>query len=190
MKKKENNRIEYKQELTSDVDIEKEVIAFLNTLEGGFIFIGIDKTGKPVGVPDIDGVSIPRNKELMRIYNDLELVEQLGTGVSRILEHYGKECFRFSENFTRIIFPAIEEAATTVTPPVTPPVEQLTSVMTGEHNRSDLQVKLGLSDKKYFIKSYLQPALEQGFIEMTIPDKPNSSKQKYRLTEKGKTIKT
>ena len=50
MKLKENNRIEYKQELTPEVDIEKEVIAFLNTIEGGFVFIGIDKTGKPVEI--------------------------------------------------------------------------------------------------------------------------------------------
>ena len=56
-----------------------------------------------------DGVSIPRNKELMRIYNDLELVEQLGTGVGRILETYGRECFRFTENFTRITVPIEEE---------------------------------------------------------------------------------
>ena len=31
-----------------------------------------------------DGYSIPRNKELMRVYKDLEMVEQLGTGVARI----------------------------------------------------------------------------------------------------------
>jgi ATP-dependent DNA helicase RecG len=50
----ETNRIEYKQELNSDVDIEKEVIAFLNYHEGGIIYIGIDKQGKVVGVSDID----------------------------------------------------------------------------------------------------------------------------------------
>ncbi len=33
----ETNRIEYKRELTSELDIEKEVVAFLNYKEGGYI---------------------------------------------------------------------------------------------------------------------------------------------------------
>jgi len=32
----------------------------------------------------------------------------------------------------------------------------------------------------------LKPAMEQGLLEMTIPDKPNSPLQKYRLTQKGR----
>lgn len=66
-----------------------------------------------------DGYSIPRNKELMRIYKDLEMVEQLGSGIPRILETYGKECFHFSENFLRMVFPAVEK----VTPQATSQVE-------------------------------------------------------------------
>ena len=49
----ETNRVEYKRELIDD--LEKEAIAFLNYHEGGVIYIGIDKTGKAVGVSDIDG---------------------------------------------------------------------------------------------------------------------------------------
>ncbi|MCK4956905.1 MAG: transcriptional regulator, partial [Candidatus Cloacimonetes bacterium] len=54
------------------------------------------------------GYSVPRNKELMRIYKDLEMVEQLGSGVPRILTFYDKECFLFSDNFLRMTFPASE----------------------------------------------------------------------------------
>lgn len=50
----ETNRIEFKRELTRELDIEKEVVAFLNYREGGIIYIGIDDEGKPVGVKDID----------------------------------------------------------------------------------------------------------------------------------------
>src|SRR5690554_6371574 len=51
----ETNRIEFKEKLTKEIDLEKEVIAFLNYNEGGFVYIGIDKTGTVVGVEDIDG---------------------------------------------------------------------------------------------------------------------------------------
>lgn len=48
----ESNRIEYKRELSDG--LEKEVIAFLNYREGGFIYIGIDKNNEIVGVVDAD----------------------------------------------------------------------------------------------------------------------------------------
>jgi predicted HTH transcriptional regulator len=140
-----------------------------------------------------EGVSIPRNKELMRVYKDLELVEQLGSGVPRILESYGKECFRFMDNFTRMTFPISEQVTPQVTPQVipqvTPQVERLLNVITQEHDRQELQELLGLADRENFRKNYLQPAIDAELIEMTIPDKPKSSKQRYRLTEKGKQIK-
>ncbi len=52
----ETNRIEFKQQLTEDV--EKEVVAFLNYHEGDLIYIGIDKKSNIVGVPDIDNIML------------------------------------------------------------------------------------------------------------------------------------
>ena len=51
----ESNRIEFKRELTRELDIEREVVAFLNYREGGIIYIGIDDDGTSIGVADIDG---------------------------------------------------------------------------------------------------------------------------------------
>ena len=51
--------------------------------------------------------------------------------------------------------------------------------------RDELQIKLQLKDRKSFRETYLQPALNIDYIEMTIPDKPNSRLQKYKLTQKG-----
>ena len=70
-------------------------------------------------------------------------------------------------------------------PHVTPQVLQLLSVLKGAKNRDTLQRALGLKARKNFRLLYLVPALEAGLIEMTIPDKPQSSKQKYRVTDKG-----
>lgn len=128
-----------------------------------------------------EGYSVPRNKELMRVFRDLDLVEHLGSGVPRILRSYGKECFKFTENFLRMTFPASEQ--------VTEQVKELVRILDKEMDRQEIQTKLGLSHRENFRSNYLKPALEQGFIEMTIPDKPNSSLQKYRLTILGKQLK-
>ncbi len=42
------------------------------------------------------------------------------------------------------------------------------------------------SDRTKFRKKYLNPLIGEGLLEMTIPDKPQSSLQRYRLTAKGK----
>ncbi len=52
--------------------------------------------GLPEGLSQeefFEGFSVPRNKELMRVFKDLDMVEQLGSGIPRILENYDKECF-------------------------------------------------------------------------------------------------
>lgn len=49
----------------------------------------------------------------------------------------------------------------------------------------DLMAVTGRSDRTKFRDQVLKPLLEAELIEMTIPDKPRSSKQKYRLTDKG-----
>ena len=85
----------------------------------------------------------------------------------------------------RMVLDAILLPAPEVTPEVTPEVRLLIA-LTGEMARRQLKEALGLKDDEHFRKSYLLPALEAGLIEMTIPDKPRSSKQKYRLTDKGR----
>lgn len=52
----ESNRIEYKRELTDN--LEKEVVAFLNYKDGGVIYIGLDKNGKVYGVEACDKVQL------------------------------------------------------------------------------------------------------------------------------------
>jgi predicted HTH transcriptional regulator len=53
----------------------------------------------------------------------------------------------------------------------------------------ELQKAFNFKERRTFARNYIQPALKLGLIEMTIPDKPNSRLQKYRLTDKGIQIK-
>lgn len=50
------------------------------------------------------GFTKPINRELMRIFKDVELVEHLGSGMGRILPAYGRESFQITENFIRLVF--------------------------------------------------------------------------------------
>jgi len=49
--------------------------------------------------------SMPRNRELMRVFKDVGLVEQLGSGMSRILQFYDRSNFEISDHFIKVIFP-------------------------------------------------------------------------------------
>jgi len=63
------------------------------------------------------------------------------------------------------------------------------SAMESEMARGEIQKKLGLRNEKHFRENYQQAGIKFGVVEMTLPDKPNSRFQKYRLTAKGAAIK-
>jgi Fic family protein len=92
-----------------------------------------------------------------------------------------------SAPFIAFMLRMILDTVTSSTPEVTPEV-RLLSVLAGEMTRQQLKEALGLKDDEHFRKAYLLPALEAGLVEMTVPDKPRSSKQKYRLTNKGRQV--
>ena len=72
-------------------------------------------------------------------------------------------------------------------PPKSPPqVARLLNVLVGEMSREELQSALDLQDRKSFRELYIQSALTGQLIEMTIPEKPNSRLQRYRLTDAGR----
>lgn len=91
-----------------------------------------------------------------------------------------------SAPFIAFMLRMIPEAMTIAAPQVSPQVGQLLAIIEGEMNREGLQAALGLQDRKSFRERYLKPALSDGLIEMTTPEKPNSRLQKYRLTDRGR----
>ena len=68
-------------------------------------------------------------------------------------------------------------------------VMALLRAMQGEMTRAQLMQAVGLAGTANFRKLYLMPALHQGLVEMTIPDKPQSRLQRYRLTAAGLRLK-
>jgi len=74
----------------------------------------------------------------------------------------------------------VGNAESTPQPNMTAQVAKLLETLGDETlSASEIMKRLGLSHRPTFRKNYLNPALKQRLIEMTIPDKPNSRNQKY-----------
>lgn len=52
--------------------------------------------------------------------------------------------------------------------------------------REELQAAAGISHREHFRKGYLEPMIQAGWIERTLPSKPTSPHQRYRLTPAGR----
>ncbi len=159
----------------------------------------------PTGISVNDffsGMSIPRNKELMRVFKDMKLVEHLGSGIPRILKSYDRSCFEFGDNYLRIVFKYEEgyqlilggadseglsrdQAGTKLGP--SEDERRLLELCQKECALADLMVAVNRTNKSKFREALLNPLLERGWLEMTLPKTPKNPKQKYRLTEIGKT---
>jgi ATP-dependent DNA helicase RecG len=157
-------------------------------------------------------LSFTRNRKIAGMFKEVGLIEKYGTGIKRILKgflDYGLPVPRFEQiggmfrvtAFTQAESPAEKVTTGEVTEVVTGVVAgEVTGVVTGEvsqeiiriaticaipKSRKELMAGLGLKHEDHFREVYLLPAMETGIIEQTIPDKPTSRLQKYRLTGKG-----
>jgi len=138
-----------------------------------------------------------RNRRIGEFLKELDLAEGRSTGIPKIfhvMAGNGSPPPEFESDEDRTAFlirlpihPAgVPKHEGEVTPHVTPQVERLLVTCEGELLRDELQARLGLKDRKHFRNAYLHPALDAGLIEMTIPDKPRSRNQRYRLTRAGR----
>ena len=99
---------------------------------------------------------------------------------------------------TPVVTPVTTPVVPPVVPPFAPPVGRPSETLINEVQRKILQVlcndilstselarKVGISQAKDVRRRYLRLLLDMGLVEYTIPNKPNSKLQQYRLTAKG-----
>jgi ATP-dependent DNA helicase RecG len=155
------------------------------------------------------GKAVPRryrNRRIGDFLKELDITEGRSTGIPKILRAMKKNGspspeFEFDEDHSYFLVrlpvhrkeksilrhdDTPTKATGQATGQVTGQVSALLSAMKeGERSRKDLMDALQLRGRDNFEKLYLLPALQAGLIERTIPDKPNSRLQQYRLTSKG-----
>ncbi len=146
------------------------------------------------------GVSKIRNHVIARVFRELQMIEQWGSGVRRMFREAEEQGFpepqieeigiryRFTLFLKETVFVRVAEQVSlpvgTKSAPSRHQVEIL-RMCRNERAIGNLMKVTGRTDRTKFRNQVLTPLIEAGWIEMTIPDKPRSSKQKYRLTAKG-----
>ncbi|WP_207958632.1 MULTISPECIES: Fic family protein [unclassified Pigmentiphaga] len=132
------------------------------------------------------------NRRIGEFLKALDMTEGRSTGIPKILKEMaanGSPAPLFETDDDRLSFVIRlprHPLALVPTLEVTGEVERLLRVLAGEMSRQQLQEGLALKHEDYFRKAYLLPALASELVEMTLPDKPRSSKQRYRLTDAGR----
>jgi ATP-dependent DNA helicase RecG len=162
--------------------------------------------------------SYPRNPLLASAVFRSRLIEQWGTGTLRIVEAcqphgikvefesaVGRFIVRLKKNpAAAVATPAAAhvgaklglslnqvagDVAGEVAGDVTGEVRRFLEVLqTRPLTRGEAQDRLRLKGQANFRDRYLMPALKWGLVEMTVPDKPRSSRQRYRLTPRGSAV--
>ena len=136
-----------------------------------------------------------RNRRIGDFLKELDLTEGRSTGIPKILKAMkanGSPAPEFESDEDRTYFlirlPVHERSVQATPPEVAPQVEKLALAIRGEMTRKEIMDALDLKDRMHFVNGYVQPALVSRIIEMTIPDKPRSGKQRYRLTAAGRLL--
>ncbi len=175
----------------------------------GTLPLGIDIENLSSGQSEI------RNRILAPIFKEIKLIEQWGTGFRKFflaMEEYPELEFKilepglsFQVQVIKKDFQSAKGKAQAETKPVLDStVSALSWHQVGTKSAlsrqqvgiiiqsckqpqpiSELMKKFEWKDRTKFKKKFLNPLIELDLIAMTIPDKPNSSKQKYISAEKG-----
>ena len=181
-------------------------------IEGANVFVEIYpdriEISNPGGLPqilslgDLGRRSVRRNPLIADLFHRINFIEKAGTGIERMrneMRTQGCPEPEFDANgFFAVTLrpnPAVRDvgaADRTATEPHkdvdtrVAAMHRLLQEVSGEMTNRDLRRALGLKNNPHFRRAYLIPALQAGLLEMTIPDKPRSKNQCYRLSRAGR----
>lgn len=157
-----------------------------------------------VRINNIREYHFSRNPKIVELLNEYDLVKEFGEGIDRVYKdmataglpepifkesefmfyatlknkYWGKE-EAFWENLGQAT-PQVPHKYPASTPQVEKQEQdKILHFCFEPRSRKEIMDEMGYSDRKHFFDNYLKPLLESGRLLMTIPEKPNSSKQKY-----------
>ena len=148
--------------------------------------------------------SEPQNPIIANVLYKSKVLESWGRGIGLMIS----ECrrvglpdpeFHSDGAFVQVVFRYVRDTVGqnfTVTPQlphscptVSPQVKKVLVAIDGNTcSAKEIMESMGLKDKSNFLENYLYPAIGLKLVEPLYPEQPKHPKQKYNLTEKGKTL--
>ena len=200
----QDDRVDLESDQEGDVRISlrdqifREVVAnliihreFLNPFPAKLIIEGTrvvtENSNRPHGYGLItpDNFSpYPKNPVIAKFFKQIGWADELGSGVRKLFRYSklysGREPELAEGDIFKVFVPLCEKDIKKIfTPQATPQVEKLLEFCREPRSREEMQNFLGLKDRKYFRTGILNGLIKKGALLLTIPDKPNSPKQKY-----------
>ena len=142
-------------------------------------------------------VHFSRNPKIAEFLHEYGYVREFGEGVDRIYSEmqqaglpepeYRTEVFMVCATIRNKFWQTLKMPQ--VKPQVKPQEEIEAKILrfcATPRKKSEIAEYCGYKDRRRFADKYLKPLLEAGELVMTIPDKPNSSKQMYVIYKKHK----
>jgi ATP-dependent DNA helicase RecG len=146
-----------------------------------------------------DHITEPRNPLIAKAFRLLGWADRTGEGITKMTRGW------MSDGYSRPVFKddktinLFEVTFSLVRPAVQVPYKHRTSTVqvpykfdmirfcTEPRSLKEIMMKFGLKNRAHMLTEYIQPLIVQEMIAMTVPQKPNSPRQKYVATEKGRS---
>lgn len=137
--------------------------------------------------------SIPRNPLLAESLFLARYIERAGTGtldMAALCKEAGLPApqFRVEQGQFIQVLPRLVEPAGQATGQVEPWIIELLNACDTPLKSAEIQELVGIRHRETFQRNYLDRLLDDGLLERTNPDKPQSPMQKYRVTAKGQSL--
>lgn len=143
----------------------------------------------------------PKNPAIARVFREMQWAEELGSGVRNLFKYArafgGQDPVLSEDSIFRVAVMLPQRATDTAT--VQPRAESkaeskaesqeqraLALLLAGALSKAQLASRLGLPGASGALNRSVSRLLARGMIEFTLPEKPNSRLQQYRLTNKGR----
>lgn len=149
---------------------------------------------KPVEEIIANEVTAPRNPIIAKAFRLVGWAGTAGSGMIKIFAAWERLQFKKPEiennnrsHYFKMLFPLepIKHRSSTVQDPIK---IQIIEFCQTPRSSKEIMEKIEMRHRPTFMKNYLEPLIQNAWIELTIPDKPNSPKQQYRITAKGKVL--